>query len=111
VITKRVITGEVSMASKNRHKPKQWKKDKEWICDNWYIVVRSYEILNCPYAWKRNGKPTNRLYKHHMVVWLHCIPFDPETEEVHHKDNNPLNNTIDNLEVIPSGAHHLYTLI
>ena len=41
----------------------------------------------------------------HRVVWEHSHGKIPEGHDVHHKDGNPANNDVENLECLPAKAH------
>lgn len=41
----------------------------------------------------------------HQEIWKDAHGEIPEHYHVHHKDGNPLNNTIENLECVPRGEH------
>ena len=43
--------------------------------------------------------------KLHRDVWRNAFGEIPEKCHIHHKDNNPLNNTIENLECLPAKEH------
>lgn len=51
------------------------------------------------------GEPPKWL--HHYMVEKYIRPLEPG-EVVHHKDNNPLNNTISNLEIMTRADHVRY---
>ena len=46
-----------------------------------------------------------RVKKHRWIMEQHLGRKLLETEDVHHKDTNKMNNEISNLEVLPHGAH------
>ena len=47
----------------------------------------------------------NKLVREHILVWRHHKGPIPAGMEIHHKDENKLNNSIDNLELISNLAH------
>lgn len=60
----------------------------------------------------RSGRPYyynswTRKYLH-RYLWEKAHGEIPEGYEIHHKDHNPLNNELDNLELIESEAHKAY---
>ena len=54
-------------------------------------------------CWKANGKQKRQL--EHRWVWEQAHGPIPEGHHIHHKDENPLNNQLDNLECLPA-VHH-----
>jgi len=45
--------------------------------------------------------------EHRLVMEAHLGRYLKKTEVVHHKDGNPLNNSLDNLELFANNAEHL----
>jgi hypothetical protein len=41
----------------------------------------------------------------HRVLWERAFGPIPPGHHIHHKDEDPLNNALDNLECLPHGAH------
>lgn len=77
---------------------------KKTIRKNGYVLVRDNGILNCPFAWS-----DGRIYEHVLVIWLNNVPYDPSSQDIHHKDDNKQNNHLENLEVLPKTMHPYYT--
>lgn len=56
------------------------------------------------YGTKSNGRYTKNLQFHRMIYTYYCGEI-PEGYEIHHRDHNPANNDISNLQCITSGEH------
>ena len=54
-------------------------------------------------CWKENGKQRRRLA--HRWIWEQAHGPIPAGYDVHHRDHNPLNNDLGNLELIERGRH------
>ena len=50
----------------------------------------------------------NKYYKHHRFI-MEQMGYDIKGKDVHHKDNNHLNNVFSNLEVLEHAKHSIYT--
>ena len=57
----------------------------------------------CRFTWNINGKQIN--IKIHRIIWTFVKGAIPEENDIHHKDENPLNNKIENLELKPHNKH------
>ena len=53
--------------------------------------------------WNINGKQIN--IKIHRIIWTFVKGAIPEGNDIHHKDENPLNNKIENLEILSDFDH------
>ena len=61
-----------------------------------YLMVRLY---------KRRSTKKHYWLVHRLVALAFLEKLSPDADEVHHKDGNPANNHIDNLEWVKSSAH------
>lgn len=58
--------------------------------------------------WLGSRKDTNKPVRLHIYVWEHYNGAVPKGYHVHHKDHNPDNNEIENLELIEKHEHLSY---
>lgn len=63
-----------------------------------YVVVHGHPMAN----------ERGRILEHRYVISEHLRRKLTEDEVVHHKDGNTLNNSIDNLELLPNAAAHSF---
>lgn len=76
------------------------------------IVYKGYSYVRYPSAkqrshrvyYKRSGYHQGEKYLH-RTIWMDSFGEIPKGHEVHHKDENPLNNDIDNLECLTKKGH------
>lgn len=54
-----------------------------------------------PYAWKGSGL----VYYHRLIMENHLGHYLIPKEKIHHIDENPINNNIENLEVLSNAEH------
>jgi hypothetical protein len=66
-----------------------------------WIDARGYRWL---WTVDRNGRRVKRR-EHRVVMEQHIGRLLEPWEVVHHKDGNPANNSVDNLEIVEFGAH------
>lgn len=97
-----VITSEGDVWSFKRKKPRKLKPQKVTQSKKGYLQVRLFNEDTRRGKTLINGKKTNmgKLYYVHRLVWETFVGGIPEDKEIDHKDGNPHNNSIDNLQVI-----------
>ena len=71
----------------------------EWDGREWQRTGGKYYILRTDYK-NRTGEML------HRAIWKKYNGEIPKGYDIHHKDHNPSNNDIDNLECISSSEHH-----
>ena len=64
---------------------------------------KEYEYVYAPDHPNRNHR--NKVYKHRLVMEEHLGRYLTNDELVHHKDRNPHNNDISNLEIVTRASH------
>lgn len=84
----------------------RWSGGKRIRKDGYVMVVVSDNHPNPSYT-KPSG--TKYLLEHRLVMESHLGRYLSPTEVVHHIDENPSNNTIDNLRLYASQAEHIST--
>lgn len=73
-----------------------WKNGKVWYtCKE--IILKTYINKGYEYVWLGSGN-SKTLCKMHRLVATHFIPNPDNLPLVNHKDENPSNNCVDNLE-------------
>lgn len=80
-----------------------------------YCIMARREIIEFKgvkyYRYPDSPKRTHRVYfqrqgkQLHRAIWEDANGPIPDGFEVHHKDGNPLNNSVDNLEALPRSRH------
>jgi hypothetical protein len=74
------------------------------------ITFRRYPEARCRtdrlYYTPIGGARQRGVLRLHQEVWKAAYGVIPEGFHVHHKDGNPLNNTIENLQCLDARAHH-----
>lgn len=65
----------------------------------WRRIDRGREYV----CWKEGGKQRRQLA--HRWEWEQAHGPIPDGHEVHHRDGNPLNNDLRNLQCLPAGVH------
>ena len=68
-----------------------------------HVGNRGYYVFTIPAKFSPSGKPTHMLI--HRWNWIQANGPIPEGYHIHHKDENKLNNSLDNLEMISSADH------
>ena len=71
-----------------------------------YILVIAPDGYPHPVS-NGQGKPTRYILEHRYIMEQHLGRYLDPQEVVHHKDHNPSNNTIENLELCPSQSAHI----
>lgn len=66
------------------------------------IIVDGISFIRSDRPYYYNS--TNRLYLH-RYIWMKHYGDIPEGYQIHHKDGDALNNSIDNLEILPGSEH------
>jgi hypothetical protein len=59
------------------------------------------------WKWDRNGYYRRRGKFLHREVWEAAVGPIPEGYQIHHKDGDPANNKLANLELVPTARHML----
>lgn len=73
---------------------RRYPNSSKWADRNYYVPNASHR-----------KKGIGRL---HQEIWKDAHGSIPSGHHIHHKDENPLNNTIDNLECLSIAAHNAY---
>lgn len=66
-------------------------------------IANGYEIFTIPANFYPNGKPF-KMYIHRWL-WMQNYGPIPDGMDIHHKDENKLNNSLANLEIINHNMH------
>jgi hypothetical protein len=80
--------------------------DDNHIVFDWWIYT--LDAKRSPYFKRRelkNGKRTTRYL--HRDIWEKYNGPIPDGFVIHHRDGNPLNNTLENLECVPEYEHRI----
>jgi len=101
------VAGKYTKCRKCINKGKYEDKNGRWnggrkISPQGYVEVRL--LPNDPYI--KMAKKSRYVLEHRLVVARALGRCLEDYEIVHHKDSNPLNNNIDNLELIGDGSHN-----
>ena len=73
---------------------RRYPQSNKWADRNYYVPTENY---------RKQG--IGRL---HQEIWKDAHGANPEGYHIHHKDENPLNNAIDNLECLSMADHNAY---
>ena len=79
-----------------------WKGGRR-ISSRGYVRIRVPDDYPHPVAITREGKWG---YEHRVIMESHLGRYLTHIEVVHHRDENPSNNDISNLELLPNNAAH-----
>lgn len=92
------------MFGKREHFSPRWKGGRKIRKDGYIMVVAP---ANHPYPSYITPSGTKYVLEHRLVMEQHLGRYLQPEEVVHHRDKNPTNNTIDNLELFASQADHI----
>lgn len=67
---------------------------------------RKYQLEPCKRYYTRQAWSAAGPSSLHRAIWEHHYGPIPDYHDIHHKDENPLNNDISNLECVDRGKHH-----
>jgi hypothetical protein len=67
---------------------------------------KGINYIRCNDETKDMARKDGYIMEHRLVMYSMCGFLLTRTEVVHHKDHNPSNNNIDNLELWPDNASH-----
>lgn len=77
-----------------------------WKGDDYSSVIGGYVMIRAPEWWKGYKTESGRAYEHRVLyAWHHAMDDIPEGYDIHHVDENKLNNRIDNLEMLTRQEH------
>lgn len=80
---------------------KIWSKQRKSSRGKWVGAPRGKYLICC----LRNDDGKDWKVQFHRVIWTAVNGAIPEGYDIHHKDSNPLNNSISNLEMIDTFSH------
>lgn len=93
------------MYGKTKEHAPRWKGGRQTRLDG-YVLVIAADNHPYPADIKRSG--TKYILEHRHVMEQHLGRYLLPTEVVHHKDENPSNNHIENLELFSSQSAHVH---
>lgn len=84
------------------------KRVVKWIKNNRHpLNTKGYGVTTDGYIWIYvKGKPRNQIKLHRYIMEVHLGRELHPREIVHHKDENKLNNSLDNLEITTISEHN-----
>lgn len=100
----RGMSGEQNpMYGKRKEKSTRWKGGKKTRKDGYVLVVAPPDH---PYPSDSSHGSIKYILEHRLVMEKHLGRYLLPTEVVHHIDENPSNNSIDNLQLFSSSGEH-----
>lgn len=101
----RGLNGEANpMYGKRKEQSPRWKGGRKVRRDGYILVIAPDDH---PYPADTHKTGLKYILEHRLVMERHLGRYLSPDEVVHHKDGNPQNNSLDNLELFSSQAEHI----
>ncbi len=92
------------MFGRTKSSSPRWTGGRKIRKDGYVLIVAPNDH---PYPAETKESGTKYILEHRRILECHLLRYLEPGEVVHHRDNNPSNNAIDNLELFSSQSEHI----